>query len=152
MNDDMQEMIRQMDDMMAQLFGRMEGAFASGMQPGAVGYHIVIHGGGMPPDGRGPPGIQPRDAEEPVAEVHRIENEVKVIVELPGVTDDALRLDVQDGRLVIDAGDADRHYHTAVELPPVDCALIKKTLKNGVLEVTFAVPNGEQGSPETRPS
>ena len=44
---------------------------------------------------------------EPVAEVHRIGNEVKVIAELPGITEEALRLDVKGNTLVIDAGDAD---------------------------------------------
>ena len=71
------------------------------------------------------------------AEIHRIGNEVKVIADLPGITEEALRLDVKGNTLVIDAGDADHHYHTSVSLPPVDMASMQKTLKNGVLEVTF---------------
>lgn len=77
--------------------------------------------------------------QEPVAEGHPTGNEVKVIVELPGVTDESLRLDVQGDRLIIDAGDADRHYHTSELLPPVNAAPYRKSLKNGVLEVTFTI-------------
>ena len=60
---------------------------------------------------------------EPVAEVHRIGNEVKVITELPGITEEALRLDVKGNTLVIDAGDADHHYRTSAALPPVDIGI-----------------------------
>ena len=137
MNEDMQDVIRQMDAMMARLMGNMEAGFAAGLPPGAVGYRIVIAGGGEPPVITGPGGGMPRDADEPVAEVHRIGNEVKVVVELPGVTDESLRLDVQGNSLVIDAGDADRHYRTGATLPPVDAASLKKSIKNGVLEVMF---------------
>ena len=77
--------------------------------------------------------------QELVAEVHRIGNEVKVIVELPGVTDESLKLDMQGDRLIIDAGDADRHYHTSAMLPPVDPGSMQKSLKNGVLEITYAL-------------
>lgn len=60
-----------------------------------------------------------------------------MIVDLPGITEEALRLDVKGSTLVIDAGDADHAYRTSAELPPVDTASMQKTLKNGVLEVTF---------------
>jgi HSP20 family molecular chaperone IbpA len=74
---------------------------------------------------------------EPAVEVHRIGNEVKVIADLPGITEEALRLDVKGNTLVIDAGDAEHCYHTSAALPPVDTASMQKTLKNGVLDVTF---------------
>jgi len=150
MNDDMQDMFRQMDAMMARLFAGMEAGFSESMLPGTMGYRVVIHGGTLPPDRKGPTGIPSRDSKEPVVEVHPIGNEVKVIADLPGVTDDALRLDVQGDRLIIDAGDADRHYRTSAHLPPVDAASMRKSLKNGVLEVTFTmlpdnpVPEGNQ--------
>lgn len=89
-----------------------------------------------PPDGSA---IPARNPGEPVPEVHQIGDEVKVIVELPGVTDESLRLDVQGDRLIIDAGDTDRHYHTSAMLPQVNTAPYRKSLKNGVLEVTFRI-------------
>jgi HSP20 family protein len=74
---------------------------------------------------------------EPVAEVHPVGNEVKVIVDLPGITEEVLRLHVKGTTLVIDAVNADHHYRTSAALPPVDVGSLLKTLKNGVLEVTF---------------
>jgi len=145
MHDDMPEIFRKMDQMMAQMMREMEtGAFMN--PPGAApGYHIIIHGGNTPPDHGEPGGIRSRDTSEPSCEVHELGNEVKVIVELPGITDDALRLDVRGGELVIDAGDADRHYHTTAKLPSVDAASRQQSLRNGVLEVTFtALPDGEE--------
>jgi HSP20 family molecular chaperone IbpA len=149
MNDDMQDMFRRMDAIMARLFTEMEAGFSADLPPGAVGYRIVIHGGKLPPGSGGFDETGPHDAKEPIAEVHRIGNEVKVIAELPGITDESLRLDMQKDRLIIDAGDADRHYHTSAVLPPVDSGSLQKSLKNGVLEVTFRTltePSGkEQG-------
>ena len=48
-----------------------------------------------------------------------------------------LRVGVKGTTLIIDAGDEDHHYRTLALLPPVDTASMQKTLKNGVLEVTF---------------
>jgi len=62
---------------------------------------------------------------------------VKVITDLSGITEEALRLDVKGSTLIIDAGDADHSYRTSAGLPPVDISSMQKTLKNGVLEVTF---------------
>ena len=136
MKNNPQDIFAQMDAMMARLFRDMDTGFPSG-QPQTVGYRVVIQGGNLPPELPDSPVYQSRDSEEPAVEVHQIGNEVKVIAELPGVTDDSVRLDVQGDRLVIDAGDADRHYRTSATLPPVDAASIQKSLKNGVLEVTF---------------
>lgn len=146
MNDDMPEIFRRMDAMMARMMDGMEAGEYTGFPPGMMGYRIVIHGGDFPPEARGPGSTRPRDGHEPLAEVHRIGDEVKVIAELPGVTEASLRLDMKGGTLVIDAGDADRHYHTAAEVPGVDPASLHRSLKNGVLEVTFKVI---PGGPET---
>ncbi len=133
------DLFDEMDEMFARLFFRMDREFMNDMLPGH-GYHITLRD-----NGEGPKITEkPDDAislsrvhGEPVAEVHRIGNEVKVIADLPGITEESLRLDVKGNTLVIDAGDADRHYHTSVALPPVDSLSMQKTLKNGVLEVTF---------------
>jgi HSP20 family protein len=138
-DEDMPEVFRQMDVMMARLLHEMESGFSTGLQPGTARYHIVIQGRNLPPENGGFGTISPRDRKEPLAEVHRIGDEVKVIVELPGLTDDSIRLDIQGDRLIIDAGDADRHYNTAVALPPVDPVSMQKSLRNGVLEVTFTI-------------
>ena len=145
MIEDPQDIFDRMDAMMARMFAEMSRGTVTGMPPHAMGYRIIIHGGGMPRDPPDGSAIPARNPGEPVPEVHQIGDEVKVIVELPGVTDESLRLDVQGDRLIIDAGDAERHYHTSATLPPVNAAPCRKSLKNGVLEVTFTIP---QGTPE----
>ena len=131
-------MFDEMDEMFARLFSRMDREFMNG-SPQMIGYRIMVRDRGEGPEIQEMAGAAPvsRQTGEPVAEVHRIGNEVKVITDLPGITGDALRLDVKGNMLVIDAGDADHHYHSSAALPPVDPASMKKTLKNGVLEVTF---------------
>ena len=139
MREDPQDIFDQMDAMMARMFAEMSRGTVTGMPPHAMGYRIIIQGSGIPRDLPDGSAIPARNPGEPVPEVHQIGDEVKVIVELPGVTDESLRLDVQGDRLIIDAGDADRHYHTSALLPPVNAAPYRKSLKNGVLEVTFRI-------------
>lgn len=133
------DMFDEMDEMFARLFTRLEQDFIAGSPPG-YGYRILIRD-----DGEGPeiqemaedPSFPSRVTGEPVAEVHRIGDEIKVVADLPGITGEALRLDVKGDTLVIDAGDADHYFHTSAALPPVDRASMQTTIKNGVLEVTF---------------
>ena len=101
------------------------------------GYHIVIDNGNGQGDVAEFQPALPRSAGEPVAEVHHIGDETMVITELPGITEESIRLDMKGTTLIIDAGDADNHYHTTAEVPGVDPATMKRSLKNGVLEVTF---------------
>jgi HSP20 family protein len=138
-------MFDEIDEMFDRLFSRMDREFMSG-SPQQYGYRIVLR------DDEEAPGVHEMpDSDTPVsslngelvAEVHRIGNEVKVIAGLPGITEDALRLDVKGNTLVIDAGDADHYYRTSAILPPVDVASMEKTLKNGVLEVTFTSIPGQ---------
>ena len=79
---------------------------------------------------------------EPEVEVHRIDDEVKVITELPGVTRDTLHLTVKGNKLFIDADTGTLQYHTSAILPLVETEPSQVSLKNGVLEVTFAVLSG----------
>ena len=83
-----------------------------------------------------------RAGSEPRVEVHRIDEEVKVITELPGVTRDTLHLTVKGNTLFIDADTGTMQYHTSAILPPVETEPLQVSLKNGVLEVTFAVLSG----------
>ena len=135
MFEDPMDMFEEMDEMLARLFTRMDREFMNGT--GVSGYRVVFeHGGDAPGMAEAEP-PRPRDDTEPVTEVHQIGDEVKVIAELPGVTEESLRLAVQGSRLVIDAGDAAHHYHTSAALPPVDVSSLHASIKNGVLEATF---------------
>jgi len=141
MFEDPLDIFEEMDEMVARLFFRIDGDFGSGAPYGS-GYQILIRNGEEPSEMPASPVIQPRAAHEPVAEVHQIGDEVKVIAGLPGVTEDLLRLGIQRGKFVIDAGDADTHYRTSVAIPPVEPGSMQHFLRNGVLEVTFrSVPS-----------
>jgi HSP20 family protein len=136
MFEDPMDMFGDMDEVFSRLFSRMDREFMDGT-PGFSGYRIVVRNTGGPgtvPEIEAP---RSRDSTEPVTEVHRTGDEVRVIAELPGVADESLRLNVQGDQLIIDAGDAGHHYHTSATLPPVDAATLHSTIKNGVLEVTF---------------
>jgi len=138
MYEDPRDMFREMDEMFARLFTRMNGGIDSGEHQ-VYGCHIVIHGGGDHPVEPEKPALPMRGDSVPVAEVHRIDDEVKVIVELPGAPAESVTLSVQDGKLVIDAKGCMNHYHTTADLPPVNEDSMQSSFRNGVLEVTFGV-------------
>jgi HSP20 family molecular chaperone IbpA len=133
------DMFDEMDKMFARLFLRMDREFMNGT-PSGYGYRFIVRDNGEGPDMQGmadDAAPLPRTSGEPMAEVHRIGNKVKVIADLPGITEEALLPDVKGDTLVIDAGDADHYYHTSAALLPVDMASVQKTLNNGLLEVTI---------------
>jgi len=136
MYEDPQDMFREMDEMFARLFTRMSRGGLYG-EPQVFGYHIVINGADGP-SGIPEPQVHERAGSEPVAEVHRIGDEVKVVVELPGTTAESVRLDARDGTLFIDAEGCENRYHTTAPLPAVNAASMQSSLRNGVLEVTFS--------------
>lgn len=136
MYEDPQDLFREMDEMFSRLFTRMDRGFAGG-DPQVSGYYFVASGRNDYPDIQEEPGLSDRAAAGPVAEVHRIGNEVKVIVELPGASAESVALDVKEGRLVIDAEGCMNPFHTIADLPPVNAASMHSTFRNGVLEVTF---------------
>ena len=136
MKGDPLDMFDQMDEMFARLFSQMSRDMSTSGSK-MYGYHIVIDNGNGQGDVAEFQPALPRSTGEPVAEVHHIGDETMVIAELPGITEESVRLDMKGTTLVIDAGDADNHYHTTAEVPGVDPATMRKSLKNGVLEVTF---------------
>ena len=131
----------EMDEVFDRLLSRMSHDFMESPQPG-YGHRVIITGYEDGPESEEPADDTDSPAlvsGETVAEVHHIGDEVKVIADLPGITEDALRLGVKRNLLVIDAGDAGNHICTSVSLPPVDKPSMRRTLRNGVLEVTFRV-------------
>lgn len=136
MRNEPQDIFRQMDAMMAQFFHNMDDSRTSNL-PQMAGYRIVIDGGNLPSELSGSPAYPSRDTDEPVAEVHRIGNEVKVIVEMPGVSEENLNIQLNGDMLTVEAAGETLTYSTRTNLPPVNPASRQHTLKNGVLEVTF---------------
>jgi HSP20 family molecular chaperone IbpA len=143
MNGYPRDMFDEMDELFTRLFTRMqENAFSDKIP--ASGYRIVIQSTGYPGSEPGEPAGQPDVVTTPVPEVHRIDNAVKVIVELPGAGQETIHLDLQENRLVIDAEGPSGPYRATADLPPVESGSLQKTFRNSVLEVTFDLPAGPE--------
>jgi HSP20 family molecular chaperone IbpA len=138
---DPQDMFRDMDEMFTYLSARMTRDL-SGIEPSFFRYPDIPECYGDPSMDPGLPHDEVRAGSGPGVEVHRIDDEVKVITELPGVTRDTLHLTVKGDTLFIDADTGTMQYHTSAILPPVETEPLQVSLKNGVLEVTFAVLSG----------
>jgi HSP20 family protein len=87
---------------------------------------------------------------EPLADVTSTDKEVKVIVEMPGVSKQNIKVNAYDNSVEVTTTDPERKYHEVVEVPPeTDIETAKSTYKNGILEITFdkkqqTKPKGKQ--------
>jgi HSP20 family molecular chaperone IbpA len=103
-----------------------------------MGFTIVIRGGGPFLPGQFGPAPENGGSLEPLIEVHEGDgDEVLVLAELPGVSEDQVRLDLVEGTLRIAASDGDRSFMGRAEIPPVDPDSLRASCRNGVLEVRF---------------
>ena len=136
MYEDPQDMFREMDELFTHLYARMTRDFTAG-EPQVFGYHMIIQQDGETPAMPCSKHTQIRANSEPIVEIHRIGDEVKVITELPGTTMDAIELSLLGSTLTIVADGGSLQYHTYADLPPVDSGSMQTSFKNGVLEVTL---------------
>ena len=75
---------------------------------------------------------------EPLVDVTTTDNEVKVILEMPGVSKENIKINAYDNSVEIKSEDPQRKYHRVVDLPPeADIESVKSTYKNGILEIVF---------------
>ena len=73
-----------------------------------------------------------------ICEVVTTANEVKVITELPGVSEERIKMNVYDNELEIIAENEKRRYYEIINLPSeADTKVLKSTFLNGLLEVTL---------------
>ncbi len=77
---------------------------------------------------------------EPIVDVFDEGDHIKLIAELPGVSEEDIRVDVERRKIILDATSKERRYRKTIELP-CDVKDIKKRYKNGILELE-AVKNG----------
>jgi HSP20 family molecular chaperone IbpA len=138
MYEDPQDMFRKMDELFTHLYTRMTRDFAAG-EPQVFGYHMIIQQDGETPAMPNSPRDHLRATSEPVVEIHRIGDEVKVVTELPGTTMDAIDLELKGSTLIIDADGGSLQYHTHADVSRVDPGSMQISFKNGVLEVTFKI-------------
>ena len=73
-----------------------------------------------------------------------------MVVEMPGVSKENIKVNVYDNSLEVTTTGTDRKYHEVIEIPPeTDIETVTSTYKNGILEITFkkkqqTKPKGKQ--------
>jgi HSP20 family protein len=85
---------------------------------------------------------------EPLADVTTTDKEVKVVIEMPGVSKENININVYDNSVELTTtGTEGRKYHEVIEIPPeTDIETATSTYKNGILEVVFK--KKEQSKPK----
>jgi HSP20 family protein len=139
-----------------------EGGTVREVGPMVYGYSMTIGPNGVPkirefgnvkrPSGFGFGGFRPQIAGEmePMTDVVSTDKEVKVTVEMPGVSKDKIKIDAYDSTVEVKSEDPQRKYHKTIDLPlDADVQTAKSKYTNGILEITFekkkeAKPKGKQ--------
>lgn len=80
-----------------------------------------------------------QEAREPIVDIFEEEDGLSVIVELPGVTESDIRLQVKDDIMIISADGGDRKYAKEILLPfNVNPDDIKSAYRHGILEISLS--------------
>jgi HSP20 family protein len=115
---------------------------------GPDGKPVIREFGNVQPGRLGP---QIKEEREPLVDVISTDGEIKVVVELPGVEKNDIKLHGAEDSLTITVDAAGRKYFKEIKLPAkVKPKEAKTNYKNGVLEVTLPKieeekkPKGEQ--------
>jgi HSP20 family protein len=76
---------------------------------------------------------------EPLSDITTTDNEVKVILEMPGIKKEDIKINAYDEKVEIKTADnAQRKYNKMLDLPKqADLKTARSTYNNGILEVTF---------------
>jgi HSP20 family protein len=75
---------------------------------------------------------------EPLADITTTDKDVRVVVEMPGLSKDKINVNAYEDRVEVRSDDPQRKYHKIVELPPeADIETAKCAYNNGILEITF---------------
>jgi HSP20 family protein len=78
------------------------------------------------------------DEMEPLADITTTDNDIRVVIEMPGLSKDKIKVDTYEDKVEVKSDDPQRKYHKIVELPPeADIETARCAYKNGILEITF---------------
>ena len=78
------------------------------------------------------------EVREPMVDVFDEEDHILVIAELPGVSEDEIKIEVTGDILNLSASDRDRKYAKEILLPSkAKAESVKTSYKNGILEITL---------------
>jgi HSP20 family protein len=131
-----ERMDRIFDDFMRNELGpdRAPLVYGFSMQTGEDGEPVMQELGSAPEQARIGGGESPE--REPLIDVLESDALVRVIIELPGVKKDDLRIDAHERSLEVVVDNDAKQFHKLIDLP---CAIrpdsVKASYKNGVLEI-----------------
>jgi HSP20 family protein len=75
---------------------------------------------------------------EPLADVTTTDKDIKVVIELPGLSKDKIKVDAYEDKVEVKSDDPQRKYHKIIEIPPeTDIESARSSYNNGILEITF---------------
>jgi HSP20 family protein len=170
MFEDIEDIFREMEDFMARELGELSekapkelvrertlpsGAKVKQWGPFVYGYSMTVGPEGKPqirefgnikPGRRmGRPRLDVKERREPLADVMTTDGEVQVIVELPGVSKEDIKLRGTEESMTVSVDTPRRKYYKKLELPvKVDPKTAKSKYINGVLEVTIKKAEKEE--------
>jgi HSP20 family protein len=83
---------------------------------------------------------------EPLSDITTTDNEVKVVLEMPGIKKEDIKINASEQKVEIKTADnSERKYHKIIDLPKsADIETARSTYNNGILEVTFDKQKEEQ--------
>jgi len=109
------------------------------MTTGPDGKPQIREFGNIKPETRmGRPHLDIKEKRDPLADVMTTDNEVKVVLELPGVEKKDIKMRGTEDSLIVSVDSTRRKYFKKIEMPvKVDPKRANSSYKNGVLEVTI---------------
>jgi HSP20 family protein len=85
------------------------------------------------------------DQREPIVDIIKDSDRIRVVAEIPGVNKEDLRVTASEDSVTIESISGERRYHKKMDLPyQIDPTTGKSTYKNGILEVTFNTKNPKE--------
>ena len=165
---DVDQMMKEMEKMMQEAFRNVEqqvpknlvkerklddGSIVREMGPIVYGYSVKIGPDGKPvvrkfgnidafPNVLGG-GLAVKEEREPLVDIIKGENELRVDAEVPGVNKEDLRVTATENSITLESVTGQPRYHKIIELPEtIDPKTSKSTYKNGILELSFKRKGG----------
>lgn len=87
---------------------------------------------------------------QPLSDVSVTDKEVRVTVEMPGVSKDKIKINAYEDKVEVTSEDPKRKYHEVITIPPeADIETVKSSFNNGILEIIFnkkekKIPKGKE--------
>ena len=114
-------------------FSQAKGVYGVTIKTAIGGEPVVSTFGNIKRTPKGP-AVSPE--REPIVDIFDEKEEVRIIGEVPGVTQESIKTEIKGDVLTLEAKDTERKYYKEIILPKeVDPGTVRSTYKNGVLEI-----------------